>query len=239
MQENIYLPDKKKFHKRILWKYIILLLVNSSLLFGNYFLNNYGDNNYLLLCYFLIFVFGLLFFQNYKRQMKVISGLSLEIKDGKLIQNEASGRCEELILKDTSSLKTDSILGMNRIFLTGNDGKQRTYADIEKLNEFKEKLSQETGLTITQIQRSYGLILFKIFLIYLPSLLVYIGTKFEKTKITIPVFYLVVIINSIFFFNSISESKLEGGISNSITRRIIVILILIFFFQFYRVFTEM
>jgi hypothetical protein len=233
---NLFRPDLVVFKKRLIIKYVLLLIFNASILLGTYISNAMGNTNYLIFCLFLISAFIFLFTNNYRRQMEFIQAMVLEFSSSNLLLHGTGGACEELNLKEIESIKIDRIFGVNRVFLKGKDNRIRTYADIEDQNDFVKLLEEKSGLKTERIERRPILLFSKTIIIYLPSIITLITTLIPESKVGMNVFFLILNLNTIFMIHNISESKLEGGIQSNVARRVILLLLLLFFFQFYIVF---
>jgi hypothetical protein len=209
---QIFRLDIPQLKNRVLSKYIILFLLNSSILFISYFRMPEKNQTYLAFVIFLLSFFIFIFFRNFKRQMHIFSETAFQIDRTILKLYGSNSSCTDLNLNELKAIKKDRLFGYDRIILEFGENKL-TYFCIENMDLFV-----------------------KFFIIYLPSLITYFLTTIEDSKITTDILYVIINLNTIFMIQHISEDKLEGGIPSRTARRIMIILILFLSYQLITVF---
>ena len=237
MANAIFRMDMKSLHKRVILKYAVLFLFNSSVLFYSYLKMPEKNSNYLGFVLILLSFFIFIFIKNYKRQMKIFSQTAFEVRDKTLKLYGENSSCTDVPLENLSSIRKDNLFGYPRIILDFK-GNKLTYFSIENMDKFEREIENASGLTASQIKRNPILFILKVCIIYLPSLITYTLTTVEESKITIDVLYVIINLNTIFMIQNLSEDKMEGGFPSRTTRRIMIILSLLFVFQLYQLFNQ-
>ena len=168
--------------------------------------------------------------------MKIFSNTAFEItKENVLKLYGENATCTDVILSDLKFIKRQNFIGLDRIILIFENKKLNYYA-IENSERFLKDLESQTGIKYEKVQYRPILFSIKVIIIYFPSIITYLFMNIYGSKITIDILYVILNLNTIFFFQHISEDKMEGGISGRTARRIIIILTMLFFFQLYKVF---
>jgi hypothetical protein len=232
---QIFRLDLPLLKNRVIYKYIILFLLNASILFLSYFRMPEKNQFFLSVVFILLSFFIFLFFKNFNSQMKLFSETAFQIDKNILKLYGANSSCADLNLKDLKSIKKDRLFGYDRIILDFGENKL-TYFCIEKMDLFEKELEAASGIQSSNIKRNIPIFLIKFFIIYLPSIITYYLTTFEESKINLDILYIIINLNTIFMIQHLSEDKLEGGIPSRTSRRIMIILIFFLCFQLVTVF---
>ncbi len=232
---RIFRLDLPLLKNRVIYKYIILFSLNSSILFLSYFRMPEKNPTYLTVVIFLLSFFIFIFFRNFKRQMHIFSETAFQIDHSVLKLYGSNSSCTDLNLNELKAIKKDRLFGYDRIILDFGESKL-TYFCIENMDLFEKELEKASGIIPSLIKRNIILISIKFFIIYLPSLITYFLTTIEESKITTDILYVIINLNTIFMVQHISEDKLDGGIPSRTARRIMIILILFLGYQLISVF---
>lgn len=230
-----FLLDLESFRKHILWKYIVLFFINLGVLGWAYNENKNPDSSFYMILIGVLILIGFIFWRNGKRQLDLLTKTVYEFENGILKHYGSTESCQELELKNTESLKYEILLGRKRVLLKTESGTY-TYSRIEHIDDFIKNLERYTGKQIQELKRNKWEIGLKFILIYLPSAITFVLAHFPNTLISMNIFFLILNLNTIFFVRNLSEEKLEGGISERISRRIVIILVGFFIYQFYLLF---
>jgi hypothetical protein len=234
--QTTFLLDLHIFKKHIIWKYIVLFVINLSVLGWAFFnQSEKGVSFYFILAGVLILI-GVVFWRNGKRQLELLGKTVYEFDKGILKHYGATENCQELYLSTVETIKYETLFGRKRVLLKTDSGGVYSYSRILNLEEFIKNLESGSGKQIQELQRNRWEMGIKIFFIYLPSLITFILVKIPSTLLNMNIFFLILNLNTIFLIHNLSEKKIEGGISERIARRIILILIGFFAYQFYLLF---
>lgn len=236
--KKIFHLDIDYYKKQIFWKYFILSILNISFLSWGIWKSESQDISIYLIALGLLIIMIVLFRRNALRQIELLRKNVYEL-DNKILKHYAdSSSCMELDLNDVQVIYVDKIFGKKRILLKFSKERTYTYSNISNINEFLNALEQATNQKSIPLERNLYELSFKALIIFLPSIVVLILTFFPKFLITLPIFFLILNLNFIFFLFQISEDKLLGGVPKQVTRRLVIILVAFFFYQFFKIFFE-
>ncbi len=233
---KIFHLDINYYKKQIILKYFILSCLNIGFLIWAILKSEKQDLSIYLISLGIIIIMFVLFRRNGIRQIELLKKNIYEFDKNILKHYANTSSCMELDLNDVKVVYIDKIFGKKRILLKFSKDRIYTYSNIINLEEFQKNLEDITNHKAIPLERNFYELGFKAFFIFLPSMVTFILTYFPKLHINLPIFFLIVNLNLIFFIQQISEEKVLGGIPKQISRRIIFILVAFFFFQFYRVF---
>lgn len=233
---KIFQLDIEYYKKQIFWKYFILFLLNISFLIYGIYKSERQDIGIYLIALGLLIIMLVLFRRNGLRQLELLRQNIYEFNQNILKHYTNTTSCMEVNLNDVQVVYVDKWLGKKRILIKFNKDRIHTYSNILNIDEFQNTIEQLTKQKAIPLERNFYELGFKVFFIFLPSMITFALTYFPKFLINLPIFFLILNLNFIFFLYQISEDKLIGGVPKPIARRLIIILVAFFCFQFYKIF---
>lgn len=233
---KIFRLDIDYYKKQIFFKYFVLSCLNIGILVWAILKSEKQDLSIYLISLGIIIIMLVIFRRNGIRQLELLEKNIYEFDKNILKHYANTSSCMELDLNDVEVIYVDQIFRTQRILLKFSKDRVHTYSHIINQDEFLKVLEQTSNQKAIPLERNLYELGFKAFFIFLPSLVTYALTYFPKLLISLPIFFLILNLNLIFFIHHISEEKILGGVPKQITRRLIIILVAFFFYQFYKIF---
>lgn len=233
---KIFRLDIDYYKKQIFLKYLVLSCLNIGILIWAILKSEKQDLSIYLISLGIIIIMLVIFRRNGIRQIELLEKNIYEFDKNILKHYADTSSCMELNVNEVQVIYVDKIFGTKRILLKFSKDRVYTYSHIVNQDEFLKILEQTTNQKAIPLERNFYELGFKAFFIFLPSLITYALTYFPKLLISLPIFFLILNLNLVFFVHYISEEKILGGIPKQIARRLIIILVAFFIFQFYKIF---
>lgn len=222
--------NSKIFEKRLLYRSAIVILINVIFLSVAFF-NSPEDKrmSYLFIFSGIFLIISALLYKNHRNQKKILGGSYLELTNSSINMVNGNGICNTINLKEIQKIEKDRVFGLDRFLLYLNDNSTIKIMNLVLSFEFGDKLEKLSKKKIEIISVDMKLAFFRSLGYFFPAAITYI--LYKTGGIPINVFFLILTINTIFFFYNFSEDKFRAGFTKNTVRRSIIILGFLFCYQ--------
>lgn len=229
MNSNRFPLDIASFKKRLIFRMVVVLGFNLCILLWSLFhIEATNRSNYFLVFLGILLIIYFWLYKKYKSQLYILENTYITIDSQELNFYTIQNICSTLEISSITEIKKDTYKGYPTIILNTKEG-DLSLVNYTNLNEIQSLLESFTGLKTEEIKLAKNKFITQGILFFIPSLLGVIIITLDsmnktQSQLTIGKFYLIFILNLIFFLNHFSESRMKGGIPVPTVRKLIIIL---------------
>ncbi len=229
--------DVNYFKKKLLQKIIFQVFLYILILAWSFLqVEESKKTIFLIFClgfFSLLFVFLKI---SFGKQISIFQKMKIGINQNLLQVFSSNGECTNLNLKRVLKIEKDKLGSFTRYSFFETLEEFVPVLNLLNPEEFEKIVEEISGKKIDFYELSLKNWLLKGSLFFIPAILSFI--LYFLKSIEIGYFYLVLLVNSFFFFIQFSEKRMRAGFNAGLVRRVCFILSLVIFYQIFWIYSN-